>query len=70
MNQMMSKGLLIYTAVLFFTAIASFVITVPQYSIFAGMAVLAALTLVLAVSIGRDMQTMATSSVRERDCNI
>lgn len=65
MNRLMSKGLLIYTAALFFTAITLFVITVPQYSIFAGVATLAAITIVLITGVGRDLQSAVTSEPRD-----
>lgn len=62
MDRPMSKGLKIYTAGLFSTAVIAFVLAVPQLSVLGGMAVLAAIVGVLATAIGRDLRTVEVTS--------
>lgn len=66
MHQLMSKGLLIYTACLLFGAILAFLATVPQHAILAGMAVLVVTAAVLATAIARDFQRMEGERVLQQ----
>lgn len=63
MDQLKSKGLRIYTAALFLTAIMTFVLNAPQLSALAGMAVLAVIVGTMATAIGRDLTTVEIRSV-------
>lgn len=58
MDQPMTKGLQIYTAALFLGAITVFVVSVPQLSVLAGMAVLLAIAGVMAPAFGADMRAV------------
>ncbi len=64
MDQLQSKGLRIYTAALFLTAIVTFVLNAPQHSALAGIAVLAVIVGMMANAIGRDLATVEAGSDR------
>lgn len=66
MDQLMTKGLKIYTAGLFLTAVMAFVLAAPQLSALAGMAVLATIVGIMASAIGRDLRTIEITSVPSR----
>ncbi|HEX7061198.1 MAG TPA: hypothetical protein VF200_04460 [Woeseiaceae bacterium] len=66
MDQLMTKGLQIYTAALFLGAIAVFVVTVPQLSVLAGMAVLLAIAGIMAPAFRADLRAVEeTNAPRE-----
>lgn len=62
MNELMSKGLLIYTAGLLLAAIMAFVLSAPQLSALAGMAVTGVIVGIMATGIGRDLRPVETTS--------
>ena len=56
MDQVMTKGVKIYTAALVLTAATAFALAAPEQSALAGMAVLAGIVGIVATAMGRDLQ--------------
>lgn len=66
MEELMTRGLKIYTAALCVSAIVAFVLTAPQLSAFAGMAVLAAIVGTMGSAMVRDLRTVEITSAPPR----
>ena len=62
MNELKSKGLLIYTAGLLLAAVMAFVMSAPQLAALAGMAVTGLIVGIMATGIGRDLRTVEITS--------